>query len=106
MNLPAKDLKTFYSSLPYLSNPNLQSMTLTQAGELMSHGSQNPRTDRASGQGRTQQGPWKAAGSLSPNRTIRGSWVKYDKKGKAKPIPQITDMYLSFIKSFLERNQN
>ncbi|XP_013917663.1 PREDICTED: roundabout homolog 4 [Thamnophis sirtalis] len=80
MNLPAKDLKAFYSSLPYLSNPNLKSMALTQAGELMSHGSQNLRTDRASGQGRTQQGPWKAAGSLSPNRTIRGSWVKYDKK--------------------------
>ncbi|ETE74096.1 Roundabout-like 1, partial [Ophiophagus hannah] len=80
MNLPAKDLKTFYSSLPYLSNPNIQSMELTQVGELMSHGSQNLRTDRASGQGRTQQGPWKAVGSLSPNRTIRGSWAKYDKK--------------------------
>ncbi|XP_026573821.1 roundabout homolog 4 isoform X3 [Pseudonaja textilis] len=79
-NLPAKDLKTFYSSLPYLSNPNLQSMELTQAGELMSHGSQNLRTDRASGQGRTQQGPWKTVGSLSPNRTIRGFWAKYDKK--------------------------
>ncbi|KAL7981486.1 hypothetical protein Chor_002382 [Crotalus horridus] len=94
VNLPAKDLKTFYSSLPYLSNPNLQSMALTQAGELMSHGTQNLRTDRASGQGRTQQGPWKAAGSLSPNRTIRGSWARYDKKGKAKPIHQITDTYL------------
>ncbi|KAM3830980.1 roundabout homolog 4 [Vipera latastei] len=80
VSLPAKDLNTFYSSLPYLSNPSLQSMALTQAGELMSHGSQNLRTDRASGQGRTQQGPWKAAGSLSPNRTIRGSWAKYDKK--------------------------
>ncbi|XP_070621408.1 roundabout homolog 4 [Erythrolamprus reginae] len=80
VNLPAKDLKAFYSSLPYLSNPNLQSMELTQAGELMSHGSQNLRTDCVSGQGRTHQGPWKAAGSLSPNRTIRGSWAKYDKK--------------------------
>lgn len=69
-------------------------MELTQVGELMSHGSQNLRTDHASGQGRTQQGPWKAAGSLSPNRTIRGSWAKYDKKGKAKPISQITDTYL------------
>ncbi|KAG8141444.1 hypothetical protein E2320_007065, partial [Naja naja] len=80
MNLPAKDLKTFYSSLPYLSNPNIQSMELTQTGELMSHGRQNLRTDWAGGQGRTQQGPWKAVGSLSPNRTIRGSWAKYDKK--------------------------
>ncbi|KAM6431808.1 roundabout homolog 4 isoform 2-T2 [Liasis olivaceus] len=80
MDLPAKDLKTFYSSLPYLSNPNLQSMELTQAGELMPHCSQNLRTDHASGQGRAQQGPWKAAGSFSPNLIIRESWAKNGKK--------------------------
>ncbi|XP_025025687.1 roundabout homolog 4 [Python bivittatus] len=80
MDLPAKDLKTFYSSLPYLSNPNLQSMELTQAGELMPHYSQNLRTDHASGQGRAQQGLWKAAGSFSPNLIIRESWAKNGKK--------------------------
>ncbi|XP_063167198.1 roundabout homolog 4 [Candoia aspera] len=79
MDLPAKDLKTFYSSLPYLSNPNLQSMELAPAGELMPHCSQNLRPDHASGQGRAQ-GPWKAAGSFSPNLIIRESWTKNGKK--------------------------
>ncbi|XP_072834914.2 roundabout homolog 4 isoform X1 [Pogona vitticeps] len=82
VDLPVKDLKTFYGvPLPPSSHSSLHTLELAPAGDqrLLPHCSQKPRMDSPSVKGGTQSGPWKSAGLL-PNLLIQGSWEKNSKK--------------------------
>ncbi|XP_054854614.1 roundabout homolog 4 [Eublepharis macularius] len=82
VDLPAKDLKTFYSvPLPHLSSPSLPSMELARPGDerVLSLCSQNLRLDNASVRGAAAlQG--KASSPSSPSLILQASWEKNSKK--------------------------
>ncbi|XP_053223454.1 roundabout homolog 4 isoform X1 [Podarcis raffonei] len=81
VDLPVKDLKTFYNAPPpHLPSPSLHAMELVQNGDqtFMPHYSPNPWL--ASTRGAARPGPWMAKGSLSPNLIPQGSWDKNSKK--------------------------
>ncbi|XP_062995574.1 roundabout homolog 4 [Elgaria multicarinata webbii] len=83
VDLPAKDLKTFYSApLPNHSHPSLHTVEQGRAGDqrLMPHCNQNLRQDNGKIRGGSRQGPWKANGPLSPHLILQGSWDKNSKK--------------------------
>lgn len=85
VDLPAKDLRTFYNSpLPHFSNPSLHTVDVMQAANqrLVPHCGQNLRIDSASVRGATQQEPQKTTGPLVPNLMPQASWEKSSKKGK------------------------
>nr|XP_056716860.1 roundabout homolog 4 [Euleptes europaea] len=81
VDLPAKDLKTFYGApLPHLSSPSLPSMELARPGDqrLLPLCSQNLRIDNAKIRGAVRQG--KGASPSSPNLILQASWEKNSKK--------------------------
>ncbi|XP_048369346.1 roundabout homolog 4 isoform X2 [Sphaerodactylus townsendi] len=81
VDLPARDLKTFYSApLPHLSSPSLPSMELVQPSDqrLLPLCSQNLRIDNTKIRGSVRQG--KRASPSSPNLILQASWEKNSKK--------------------------
>lgn len=94
VDLPAKDLRTFYNSpLPHFSNPSLHTVDVMPAANqrLVPHCGQNLRIDSASVRGATQQEPQKTTGPLVPNLMPQASWEKSSKKAlqqvHSTPVP-------------------
>ncbi|KAJ7305081.1 hypothetical protein JRQ81_010900 [Phrynocephalus forsythii] len=83
VDLPGKDLKTFYGvPLPPPSNSSLQTLELapTCGQRLLPHCSRKPRMESTAVKEGTQQGPWKTASLLPSSLIIQGSWDKNSKK--------------------------
>ncbi|KAH0623224.1 hypothetical protein JD844_031300 [Phrynosoma platyrhinos] len=90
VDLPAKDLKTFYdTSLPHpLSSPSLHTVELPRTGDqkLIPRCIQNLRLDNTNVRGGTHKEPLKATSLQSPNLNIQGFWDKSSKKGETKKV--------------------